>query len=104
MSILKNKSGSVSIGVKWINKPDAVNVYIGRGSPLGNPFIIGEHGDRNEVCDKYEIYLRQTTDPVILQEIKRMKVLIQSGYNVNLQCFCPNKRCHGESIKRRILE
>ena len=27
--------------------------YIGRGSPLGNPFVIGVHGTRKEVIDKY---------------------------------------------------
>jgi len=28
-------------------------VYIGRGSPFGNPFLIGKHGGRDEVCDRH---------------------------------------------------
>ena len=35
--------------------PDAI--YCGRPSPLGNPFIIGRDGTRDEVCDKYEAWL-----------------------------------------------
>lgn len=29
------------------------DVYIGRGSPWGNPFVIGKDGDRKECIDKY---------------------------------------------------
>ena len=32
-------------------------IYIGRGSPWGNPFVIGEHGTRDEVCDKFKRHL-----------------------------------------------
>ncbi len=32
-------------------------VYIGRGSPWGNRFVIGRDGTRDEVCDKYEAWL-----------------------------------------------
>ena len=35
----------------------AAAVYIGRGSPWGNPFIIGEHGDRATVIAKYAQWL-----------------------------------------------
>lgn len=30
--------------------------YIGRGSPLGNPFVMGSEDDRDLVCDKYQIW------------------------------------------------
>jgi hypothetical protein len=29
-------------------------IYIGRGSPWGNRFVIGEHGDRDQVCNQFE--------------------------------------------------
>ena len=35
------------------HKPPSTAVYIGRGSPWGNPFVIGKDGDRDTVCDKY---------------------------------------------------
>ena len=42
---------------KVLNRKDGVPkgaVSIGRPSKFGNPFIIGVHGDRNEVCDKFD--------------------------------------------------
>lgn len=78
--------------------------YIGRGSPLGNPFIIGTHGDRDEVCDKYESYIREQLrqkNPVIVAEIKRLVRLASKG-DLTLGCFCTPKRCHGDTIKKLI--
>jgi hypothetical protein len=36
----------------------AGTVYIGRGSKWGNPFRIGQHGDRTAVIAKHEAWLR----------------------------------------------
>ena len=102
MSVLKSKLGYISIGVKWIDKPNAINVYIGRGSPLGNPFVIGTHGTRDEVCDKYETYLNQTTEPEVIRTLDKLVQLVRMGENINLQCYCQGKRCHGETIKNYI--
>ena len=35
----------------------AVGEYIGRPSPLGNPFMIGRDGTRDEVIAKYRVWL-----------------------------------------------
>jgi len=65
-------------------------VYIGRGSPYGNPFVIGKDGDRNEVCDKYEKYLMESPD--LLEQVrKELK-------GKDLVCFCNPKRCHGDTL------
>lgn len=66
--------------------------YIGRGSPYGNPFIIGKHGDRNMVCESYEASLK--TNPVLVEKIKREL----RGYD--LVCFCKPQRCHGDILLR----
>lgn len=68
--------------------PDAV--YIGRGSPFGNPFKIGVDGDRDEVCDKYESHL--LSNPAMLDKVR----LHLKGKD--LVCFCAPKRCHGDFI------
>lgn len=60
-------------------------VYIGRGSPWGNPFVIGRHGDRDEVCDRFET----ETLPYLDLEPLRGKDLV---------CWCKPARCHGDSI------
>lgn len=68
------------------NHPNAV--YIGRGSPWGNPFRIGFDGDRDMVCDKFEKEILPTLDVSALR-------------GKNLLCFCAPKRCHGDAILRK---
>lgn len=67
--------------------PDAV--YIGRGSPYGNPFVIGKHGTRDEVCDRYEVETLPKLDltPLIGKD---------------LICFCKPQRCHGDAILKAV--
>jgi len=74
--------------------PDAV--YIGRGSPYGNPFVIGKDGDRDEVCNKYEQYL--LNNPQLLQAVKT------NLRGCDLVCFCAPKRCHGDTLMRLANE
>lgn len=63
-------------------------VYIGRGSPWGNPFIIGVDGDREEVCDLFE----RATLPHLDVSALRGRDLV---------CFCAPKRCHGDAILQK---
>lgn len=60
-------------------------VYCGRGSPYGNPFMIGRDGDRDEVCNKFEREVLPTLDVTALR-------------GKNLLCFCAPKRCHCDAI------
>lgn len=70
--------------------PDAV--YVGRGSPFGNPYVIGRDGDRDSVCDQFEAALLK--DPALLQKAKtELK-------GKDLVCFCAPKRCHGDTLLR----
>jgi len=63
--------------------PDAV--YCGRGSPYGNPFVIGRDGDRDQVCDRFERDVLPTLDVSALR-------------GKDLVCFCAPKRCHCDAI------
>ena len=65
------------------------DVYIGRGSPWGNPFRIGEHGTRNMVCDKFERDVLPALD-------------VEALRGRNMVCFCAPLRCHGDSIMRKL--
>lgn len=81
--------------------------YIGRGSPLGNPFVIGKHGTREEVIAKYAIWLKEqinAQNPTVLEELNRLgnKAIDEKG--LSLQCFCHPKPCHGEVIKERLIK
>lgn len=62
--------------------------YIGRGSPYGNPFIIGVHGTREEVVKRFECEILPTLDVSALR-------------GCDLVCFCKPKACHGDSILKK---
>lgn len=67
-------------------------VYIGRPSVLGNPFIIGVHGDRKQCIKKFERYAWKTQR--ILDAISKLKPKAILG------CHCAPKSCHGKVIIR----
>ncbi len=67
-------------------------VYIGRGSPWGNPFIIGKDGTRDEVCDKYA---------AAAERLPGFKAaIVEHLRGKDLVCFCAPARCHGEYLMR----
>lgn len=91
-----------------LNKHTASNedlqnsVYIGRGSPLGNPYPVGEeHGNNEEVVQKYRKYLAQkliSRDPKIENAIRSLSP------DSRLVCFCKPKPCHGDVVKEFYYE
>ena len=70
-------------------------VYIGRPGPWGNPFAIGKDGTREEVIQKYEIYIR--TKPTLLSDLHKLK-------GKHLACWCAPKACHGDVLIKLIKE
>lgn len=81
--------------MKVVNKynhiPTNKDIYIGRGSIFGNPFVINNHSNRQEVINKYKIYLKEN---ILLQNA--IKKLDKDSI---LVCFCKPKDCHGDIIK-----
>lgn len=65
-------------------------VYIGRGTPFGNPFIVGVHGSRKEVCDQYEQLLLSSPD--LIDRVKR------ELRGKDLVCSCAPRTCHGDIL------
>ena len=83
----------------------SVDYYIGRPSPLGNPFRVGEYS-REESLELYDKWLEEKInqgDRVILTALAHLAKLSQQGIIVNLVCWCKPLPCHGDIIKR-ILE
>lgn len=76
-------------------KREKFDVYIGRPSKWGNPFVIGQDGDREEVIKKYEEWIRNK--PELLKDIKELE-------NKVLGCWCAPKACHGDVLKRLLEE
>lgn len=63
-------------------------VYCGRGSPYGNPYIAGEHGSRDTVCDKFEKHVLPDLDVSALR-------------GKHLLCWCAPLRCHCDAILKK---
>lgn len=71
-------------------------VYIGRGSPYGNPFVIGKDGSRDDVCDKFEEAIES------LPEVRKLMKRKLKGKH--LVCFCKPARCHGDYLLKLANE
>lgn len=65
------------------------DIYIGRPSEWGNPFVIGQDGTREEVVTKYETWL--LGQPELLAKVPILKDKI-------LGCFCTPLPCHGDVL------
>jgi hypothetical protein len=73
-----------------VNKyKEKYDVYCGRGSLLGNPFVIGKDGTREEVIEKFRVYFY---DRIKNDECFRLAVLQLKGRT--LGCFCKPQKCH----------
>lgn len=75
--------------------------YIGRGSPLGNPFVMKSEKDRDRVCNLYSTLFHdrvRSGDPAFCNELRRLLAMARAG-DLTLGCFCAPRRCHGDTIK-----
>ena len=69
-------------------KKENFDVYIGRGSKWGNPFVIGKHGTRKEVIQKYKKWIQTQPQFNDLHELQ----------NKTLGCWCKPSACHGDVL------
>jgi Domain of unknown function (DUF4326) len=65
-------------------------VYVGRGSPFGNPFRIGIHGRRDQVILKFREWL--LAQPELVERVKN------ELRGKDLVCFCAPSYCHAEVL------
>ena len=73
-------------------KRENFDIYIGRPSKWGNPFIVGSDGSLEEVIQKYEEWIK--TQPVLLAALPELK-------GKTLGCWCkPKHVCHGDVLVR----
>jgi hypothetical protein len=82
------------------SKKSKCDVYIGRGSKWGNPFVMKDWSDeeRNRVCDEYEKWFY--TQQHLVDSLPELKDKI-------LGCWCKNlggggKSCHGDILVKWV--
>lgn len=71
------------------------SVYIGRPSKWGNPFVLGVHGTRSEVIEKYKEYLYSS--PELMSSLHEL-------VGKDLVCWCKPKACHGDVLLQAVKE
>lgn len=64
-------------------------VYVGRPTKWGNPFVIGRHGNREQVVSQYEQYLLSNED--LMNSLHELK-------GKNLICWCAPQACHADVL------
>lgn len=105
--------GIITVVNKHKHKPTDNDFFIGRGSPLGNPFTSKELSTtkakfqcktaeesiekfRNDILEKIK-----NKDKEVCDELNRIWKHLQKK-DVNLVCYCKPKICHGDIIKEII--
>ena len=68
-------------------------VYIGRPSKWGNPFIIGKDGNRDEVINKYRHWIFDQ---------KKLMTSLHSLRGKDLVCYCKPQACHGDVLVKLV--
>lgn len=90
---------------EWMDDPQ--NVYIGRAgvvfvdkerfpkhvSHFANPYKIGKHGTREQVLQKYRVYILEK-----LEKEPSLKKEFESIRGKNLGCWCHPEPCHGDIL------
>lgn len=66
-------------------------VYIGRPSKWGNPFVIGRDGDRWMCIAKYSKWVK--TQAHLMSSIHELR-------GKTLVCFCAPQACHGDVLEK----
>jgi RNA recognition motif-containing protein len=71
-------------------KKSNYDVYIGRPSDWGNPFVIGKDGDRADVIRKYRNWIMRQPDL-----LSRAKKELRGQ---RIACWCKPEACHGDVL------
>jgi hypothetical protein len=90
VTVVANASSDKNL-IAWAER-EGCAVRIDRGTRFGNPFVLGEDGDRDDVCEAYADYY--------LPHKKGILSSIESGQLEGkvLVCHCYPKRCHGDCL------
>lgn len=69
-------------------------VYIGRGSPLGNPYLLKDHGEERclRLYKKWLWKQMQDRNERVLADLRRITP------SHNLVCSCKPRPCHGDVV------
>ncbi len=64
--------------------------YVGRPTKWGNPFKVGPDGTRDEVIEKYRLWI--ATQRHLLADLHELR-------GKDLVCWCAPQRCHAQVLE-----
>lgn len=70
-------------------RKDKYDVYIGRPSKWGNPFVISSKCDRKEVIEQYRNWV--VSQPHLMASLSELEGKV-------LACWCKPLACHGDVL------
>ena len=96
---------TIAVANKRTFRPDgSTDIYVGRPSPLGNPYKVGPEYPGMAAIEAYAIWLdRQLAIPDSPQSLVFGSLLrIARRGDLTLICWCKPDPCHGDVIKERL--
>ncbi len=79
--------------------------YVGRPTPLGNPFRLEREDQREKVVRRYAVWLDEQVrqgNPAVVQTLGELYRRLKRQGTLTLVCFCAPRRCHAEVIAEKL--
>src|SRR5215472_17177995 len=76
-------------------------VDVARPSVLGNPFVIGKDGSREQVIEQYRVWLRAQyrQGGEVHRALRKLAHRYIEDGALTLVCWCAPKTCHAEVLR-----
>lgn len=78
------------------DRGDDFDLYIGRGTPWGNPYAVGKLEGQHEREEAIELYRRHFQDDLLKDQSLRRGIIGMRG--LRIACHCKPLACHGDVI------
>lgn len=107
LDLLKENKQIDIINLKDEKPSKLYDFYIDRRSPVGNPYVMNTESQRDQVCDWYEDYFNhmiELEDQCFMGYLETMKKSLNIYGKLRLFCWCSPKRCHGETIRKYLMD
>lgn len=82
------------VSLRWGSGGEPFDVRIDRKTPWGNPFVLGRHGNREEVISMFRAWATTSQDPRAVW----IRDHVHELYGMTLACWCAPEACHGEVL------
>lgn len=81
-------------------RTECYEVFIGRPGPLGNPFVVGRDGTREECVQYHQEWLDGKREAPNGKRPPTRDYIVRMCKGKKLGCFCAPELCHGDNYVR----